>query len=289
MDRADRRPRTAEARLPRSDLPAWNRAVRYYASRLVVGLLMRLLFRLRVEGRERLPSGPALLCFNHLNWMDPFLLFATLPLRPRLFMFGPKEDDLARGARNRLMYWTATPVPFTPAKTDLIETTRRVQAVFEAGGVLAIAGEGRIHIGERNLLPIQAGAAYFALRAGVPVVPVALNGLSWLGFRRTLRVRIGTPILTGERPTGEAVARLTAATTVALLDLVADAPDPGPPSRFGRWLTEQFNDWPEGSRAAAEVAAAAELAAAGVAQAAAEAPFRPVPHPDEDERPFSHG
>ena len=257
MDRADRRNVAAESRLPRSDLPAWNRAVRYYLSRLVVGLLMRLLFRLRVEGRERLPSGPALLCFNHLNWMDPFLLFATLPLRPRLYMFGPKEEDLRHGARNRLMYWTATPVPFTPAKTDLIETTRRVQAVFETGGVLAIAGEGRIHLGERELLPLQAGAAYFALRADVPVVPVALNGLSWLGFRRTLRVRVGAPIPTGERPTSEAVARLTGATTAALLDLVADAPDPAPPGRFGRWLTEQFNDWPEGSRAAAEAAAKA--------------------------------
>ncbi|MEO8470467.1 MAG: lysophospholipid acyltransferase family protein [Chloroflexota bacterium] len=270
MDREDRRSVAAAERLPRSALPTWNRAVRYYTSRLVVGLLMRLLFRLRVEGRDQLPPGPALLCFNHLNWMDPFLLFATLPLRPRLYMFGPKEEDLRRGARNRLMYWTATPVPFTPAKTDLIETTRRVQAVFETGGVLAIAGEGRIHVGERSLLPLQAGAAYFALRAGVPVVPIALNGLSWLGFRRTLRVRIGMPIPTGERPTSDAVARLTAVTTAALLDLVADAPDPAPPGRFGRWLTEQFNDWPEGSRVSAE--AAAEAAARAV----------------EDERPTSH-
>ena len=246
---------TEGSRLPRADLPGWNRAARYYTSRLVVGLLMRLLFRLRVEGRDHLPAAPALLCFNHLNWMDPFLLFATLPLRPRLFMFGPKEDDLRRGARNRLMYWTATPVPFKPSKSDLIETTRRVQAVFDSGAVLAIAGEGRIHVGERNLLPLQPGAAYFALRAGVPVVPVALNGLSWLGFRRTLRVRIGTPIPTGERATSEAVDRVTAATTAALLELLADAPDPKPPGPFGRWLTEKFNDWPEGSRQAAEAAA----------------------------------
>lgn len=255
MDRAARPLARPDSRLPRSDLPRWNRAVRYYTSRLVVGLLMRMLFRLKVEGRDRLPSGPALLCFNHLNWMDPFLLFATLPLRPRLFMFGPKEDDLRLGARNRLMYWTATPVPFRPAKTDLIETTRRVQAVFDAGGVLAIAGEGRIHVGERDLLPLHAGASYFGLRAGVPVVPVALNGTSWLGFRRTLRVRIGAPLATGERPTSQAVDHLTTATTAALLELVADAPDPDPPGPFGRWLTEQFNDWPEGSRAAAEAAA----------------------------------
>ena len=247
----------AESRLPRADLPAWDRAVRYYVSRLAIGLLMHLLFTVKVEGRGNYPKGPALLCFNHLSWMDPFLLYATLPLRPRLYFFGPKEEDLRVGPRNRLMFWTATPVPFKPAKTDLLETTRRVQAVFDVGGVLAIAGEGRIHVGERALLPLQDGAAYFALRGGVPVVPVALNGLSWLGFRRRLRVRIGSPIATTGRPTSEAIASLSARTTAALLALVADAPDPAPPGRFGRWLTELFNDWPEGSRAAAEDARAA--------------------------------
>ena len=244
----------AERRLPRAELPRWNRTLRYYVSRLAVGLLVHLLFRVRVEGRANLPKAPALLCFNHQNWMDPFLLYATLPLRPRLYFFGPREDDLRAGPRNRLMYWTGTPVPFRPAKTDLLETTRRVQAVFEVGGVLAIAGEGRIHVGERALLPLQDGAAYFALRAGVPVVPVALNGLSWLDFRRSLRVRVGAPIPVSGRATSEAVAALTARTTQELLALLADAPDPASPSRFGRWLTELFNDWPEGSRAATEAA-----------------------------------
>ncbi len=247
----------AEQRLPRSDLPRWSRTLRYYSSRLVVGVAMRAFFRLRVVGMDRLPKGPVLLCFNHLSWMDPFLLFATLPLRPRLYLFGPREVDLRSGLRNRLMYWTATPVPFKPDRSDLRETTRRVEAVFQSGGVLAIAGEGRIHVGERALLPIQDGAAYFALRAGVPVVPVALNGLSWLGFRRQLRIRIGQPISSASdgRKTSQAVAALTTEITASLLSLVADAPDVEEPGRIGRWLTERFNDWPEGSRGAAEAAA----------------------------------
>ncbi|HEX5590765.1 MAG TPA: lysophospholipid acyltransferase family protein [Candidatus Limnocylindrales bacterium] len=237
-------------RLPRSDVPRWSRTLRYYVSRFVVGVLMHLLFRIRVEGRGRLPKGPALYCFNHLNWTDPFLLYATLPLRPRLYFFGPKEDDLRVGPRNRLMYWTGTAVPYRPAKTDLLEVTRRVTAVFEAGGVLAIAGEGRIHVGERDLLELQEGPAYFALRAGVPIVPIAINGTSWLGFRRTLRLRIGHPIPVEGRASREAIERLTLTTWQALRALIADAPEPGVPGPFGRWLTEKFNDWPEGSRAA---------------------------------------
>ena len=41
---------------------------------------------------------------------------------------------------------------------------------------------------------------------------------------------------------------------VAKKDLGVSLPEPG---RFGRWLTEAFNDWPEGSR---EAALAAEIA-----------------------------
>jgi hypothetical protein len=47
-----------------------------------------------------------------------------------------------------------------------------------------------------------------------------------------------------------AVDALTARTADALRAMVADYPDPEPPGRFGRWLTEVFNDWPEGSRPA---------------------------------------
>ncbi len=41
---------------------------------------------------------------------------------------------------------------------------------------------------------------------------------------------------------------LTRRTSDALLQMVADAPDRPPPGRLGRWLTELFNDWPEGAR-----------------------------------------
>ena len=59
------------------------------------------------------------------------------------------------------------------------------------------------------------------------------------------------------RPTREAVDEATAALWLALHGLVGDAPALAPPGRFGRWLTELFNDWPEGSR---EAASAASLA-----------------------------
>ena len=54
---------------------------------------------------------------------------------------------MTKGGRNRLMGWTGAAVAYKPANNDLLETTRRVRAVFATGGALAIAGEGRIHAG----------------------------------------------------------------------------------------------------------------------------------------------
>jgi 1-acyl-sn-glycerol-3-phosphate acyltransferase len=152
------------------------------------------------------------------------------------------------------MFWTGTAIPYKPGKNDLLDATRRVAAVLATGSVVAIAGEGRIHVRETELLPISEGAAYFALRSGVPLVPIAINGTSWLRFGGHVRVRVGEPIPIAGRPTREAVAAATTLLAASLAALVADAPDVPIPGRVGKWMTERFNDWPEGSRDAAEAA-----------------------------------
>ena len=218
---------------------------------MAVAGLIRAYLRVRLEGRERLPRGPAIYCFNHMGWADPFILMAILPFRPRLFFFGPKEEDMASGGRNRLMSWTGSTIPYRPGKDDLIGATRRVGAILSAGGVVAIAGEGRIHARESTLLPINEGTAYFALRSQVPIVPLAIRGASWLRFGGRVTVRVGEPLEpTDVRPNRAAVDAMTARTWEALDALVRDAPDLPVPGPVGRWMTELFNDWPEGSRAA---------------------------------------
>jgi 1-acyl-sn-glycerol-3-phosphate acyltransferase len=249
-----------------------HRPFRVRLVRLFCAVVVRLIVRLRLEGREHLATGPAIYCSNHLNWTDPLVLLAVLPGRPKLAMFGPKEADMTKGARNRLIMWAGFGIPYRPEKNDLIETTRRVQRVLEDGWVIMLHGEGRIHRGERELLPLADGPAYFALRAGVPIIPLAINGTSWLGFRRRVRVRVGEAIPPEGRPTRETVDAMTARTAAALLALVADFPDPPTPGPFGRWITELFNEWPEGARPAL-----GEGDAAGTALAAGD-PTGTAPH-----------
>jgi len=183
-----RRERPPRETAPADTIHPVRRWIRTWISRLLMWVLCRALFRPRLESRERLPKGPAIYCFNHLSWVDPFVLMAVLPMRPRLMFFGPKEEDMSVGGRNRLMTWTGATIPYRPGKNDLLDATRRVHAAIAAGRVVAIAGEGRIQPFESHLLPLSEGAAYFALREGVPLVPIAIGGTSWLGFgRRKIR------------------------------------------------------------------------------------------------------
>jgi 1-acyl-sn-glycerol-3-phosphate acyltransferase len=245
-------PIVAARGLPRGDLSPFQRAFRHWFSRTIAKILMKGWFRIKVVGADRFLDEPAMYCFNHLSWMDPLVLLATFPTHPRLHFYGPKELDLKRGGRNRFMWWTGIPIPFSPNKDDLRTSVRRAQAVFDSGANLAISGEGSIHIHEGDLLPFQEGVAYLALRAGVPIVPVAISGTSWAHFRGRVEVRIGEAIPTGERPTREAVARYTALTWHALRAMVdGDRNLPVPGSRLERWFTDAFNDWGPGGRPAA--------------------------------------
>ena len=115
----------ARSSLPGPNVSPWRRAVRYWASRISVSILTRGYLRMRRVDEAPLPDGPAIYCFNHMSWADPFVLMALLPYRPRLWFFGPKEEDMGVGGRNRMMTWTGAAIPYKPGKNDLLEATRR--------------------------------------------------------------------------------------------------------------------------------------------------------------------
>ncbi|MFI5291758.1 MAG: lysophospholipid acyltransferase family protein [Candidatus Limnocylindrales bacterium] len=234
-------------------LPAWRRTIRYQLTRAVLWFLIRCWFRLRVEHLDRLPPPPYVLVINHLSWLDPMILFAVWPASARIQMYGPKEADMSSGWRNRLIAWIGSAVPFDPDKTRLLTSAKRAVAVLKAGRILAIAGEGRLTEDEDVVLPLNEGAAFFAIRAGVPIVPVAINGTRWLAWGKVVRIRVGEPIPTvGLRADRATLGELTARLQHDLGRLVLGYPDRRVPGPVGRWLTEAFADrpWREAADAA---------------------------------------
>ena len=226
-------------------LPAWRRTLRYHLTRSILWFLVRCWFRLRFEGMARLPDPPYVLVINHLSWADPMILYATWPASVRIHMYGPKEADMTVGWRNRLIGWIGHAVPFDPDKAKLLTSAKRAVAVLRAGRVLAIAGEGRLTEDEDVVLPLNEGASFFAIRAGAPIVPAAINGTRWLSFGKVVRIRVGEPIPTvGLRADRETLRAVTDRLQADLGQLVLGYPDRRVPGLFGRWLTEAFADRP---------------------------------------------
>jgi 1-acyl-sn-glycerol-3-phosphate acyltransferase len=212
-----------------------------YATRLVFGTYLSV----RYEGLENIPEPPYVLNFNHPGWADPFLLLGWWPRRHRFFVFGPKEEDMTVGWRNRVIAWSHGAVPFKPSKSDLVDAAKRAQGVIDAGFVLAIAGEGRLSDREGEIVSLQEGVAFFSLRAKAPIVPVGIIGTRWVRFRKKVLVRVGKPIeMNGRRANRAGVDSVKAELTSAMNALLAGASDEPPPGKMGRWLTDLFADRP---------------------------------------------
>lgn len=193
---------------------------RYRLMRLVDVLLVRLLFDIRTEGLERWPSAPFCLVLNHHNGWDPMLALAATPESPRITWFGPKEADFSRGFRNNLMAFYGGVIPYNPEKTTLTSAVRAVRRVFAASGVLGIFAEGTVGFRETELLPFEDGAVAFAAASGVPIVPCAVVGSTFMWFRRRVVFRYGDPIATADAHGREARGELDGRVRAAMLALL---------------------------------------------------------------------
>ncbi|QKT04064.1 AMP-binding protein [Ectothiorhodospiraceae bacterium 2226] len=160
-------------------------------------LALRALFRLRVEGLERLPArGPYILAPNHLSYLDAPALGAAL---------GPRLADTYWGGFAGLMFGNplvrafsraAQVLPVDPAHGPLTSLAYAA-AALRRGKILVWFPEGeRSTTGE--LRPFQAGIALLLQAQEVPVIPVWIEGgyQAWPRGRRwprlhPLRVIIG--------------------------------------------------------------------------------------------------
>lgn len=219
----------------------------------VVRLLVRGLFSIRASGLERWPAAPFCLVANHHNGWDPLLIMAVSPAEPRISWFGPKEADFSRGFKNRLMAFFGGVIPYNPEKTTLTSAVRAVRRVFAAGGVLGIFAEGRVGFRESELLPLEEGAVVFAATAGVPILPCAVVGSTFLWFRRRVEIRFGEPIPTAGSRSRDERAAIEARARGAIVALLPDSEPPLPRRRPLGFLGDLLTGTDELARRRAEL------------------------------------
>jgi 1-acyl-sn-glycerol-3-phosphate acyltransferase len=226
------------AQPPADLLPVQRQAtLAYRALRLWAVPLLRSLFRIRVEGREHIPTaGAYVLIANHLNWLDSFAILASFPAEPRVHFLGDTTMLVTRRVQWALVKSVGGFIPVNrQARPDTL-LFHHANQCLQRGGVIAIYPEGNYGQHEGELQPFKKGFAHFAVDNHVPVLPVALSGTQDLWLRKTVRLIIGPPI----ESTGETVDSLVTLAASRLRALLPPYHDPGGAKPFRRRLTHLF-------------------------------------------------
>ena len=160
-------------------------------------LLVKFLWRAELPPRLPLPEGQgALVICNHRSSVDPFYI-QLMANRPVHWMVASEYcQHAAFGPFLRQC-------EVIPTRRGGVDTSAIRQAIRLAkeGGIVGMFPEGRINMTEKFMLPMRPGAVMIALRAGVPVVPIYIEGspyrrTPWSPFFMPARVKItvGEPI-----------------------------------------------------------------------------------------------
>ena len=166
----------------------------YRILRATVPPVLRVAWRLRVEGIERLPPGAAIVVANHDSLADPFVVGSAID-RPLRYL--AKAELWENRAVRRLMD-TLGAIKVERGRGDVAAVAAAAQAIA-AGDSVVFFPQGTV-LGSPDR-PWQRGAARIALTTGAPLVPVAIVGAAdglrpgtWLPRRAHVRVVIGEPI-----------------------------------------------------------------------------------------------
>lgn len=168
----------------------------YRSMKGLLAVTLRVYCRMRIEGRGNLPAtGPFILAPTHRSIIDTPIAGAVY--RPRMRFMGADKWWSKPWLGKVLTALGAFPV--TRGTADR-EALKRCIAVLEGGEPLVLFPEGERKSGAR-VQPLFEGAAYLAMKTGVPVVPVGIGGSERVMpkgakfiYPRKLHVIVGEPM-----------------------------------------------------------------------------------------------
>ncbi len=175
-----------------------RRVLHAFVCRVCHGYLrLNPLWRVRVEGRERIPPGAAVLVVNHQSLAD---VAACMGLH-RTFKFVSKASLFSIP----LVGWAMLMLRYVRLERGRPHSTRQMledcRRWLRRGVAVLMFPEGTYAPGEA-LLHFKPGAFLLARDEGVPVVPVLLSGTRdlvlgdgpWMAPRVDIRIRVLEPV-----------------------------------------------------------------------------------------------
>ena len=132
-----------------------------------------LLYPRKVTGMENLPAeGGFVLCINHCSALDPLFVSSRIPRKRRMYFMAKKE--LFENKLLRPFVVSLGGIPVDRGNADL-SAIRSCMKVLKDGYGLGIFPQ-RTRSRDNSPTPMLNGVSMIAMRAGVPIIPVYLDG-----------------------------------------------------------------------------------------------------------------
>jgi len=176
----------------------------YWASRRVLLTLFWLLWRPRIEGRERIPStGLLIVASNHLSFIDSIVIPVTVPRKVVFLAKAEYWEGRSPATWPRRLFFAAfEAVPVQrEQQQDAQASLDLARGVVERGDAFGIYPEGT-RSRDGRLYRGRTGVGWLALATGARVVPVGVVGtdrVQPVGARvprvhRGVAIRFGEPV-----------------------------------------------------------------------------------------------
>jgi acyl-[acyl-carrier-protein]-phospholipid O-acyltransferase / long-chain-fatty-acid--[acyl-carrier-protein] ligase len=143
--------------------------------RLVLWLMTKTIYKIRVEGRDNIPEkGGALFVCNHISFVDAPLLMAATDRQIRFIMHQSYYELWWIKPFQKILGIIPIASDFGPR--ELIKSLQTAGDAVRVGDVVCIFAEGKItRSGELN--EFQRGSERIMKNVGAPIVPIALVGV----------------------------------------------------------------------------------------------------------------
>ena len=157
-------------------------------------------FRVRIEGRERIPDqgGYIVMAAAHRGWMDPLLVIHALPLTPRVWFLGGGAAAFSSRWKEILLRRLGGILPVWRGGVGIDNHIVAARAVLERGGVFAQMPEGTVSGPPGRVGTFRVGASLIVLRTEARVLPIAIAGTEELYVGKRMAVRILEPVTIAE-------------------------------------------------------------------------------------------